>query len=193
MKLAVVIPMKPLALAKARLRPHLDPDTHSKLVTSMLLHVIATVQASGVSHCCAVLSADPHVRHLAQARGCGSIPESGPKGYNRAVRQAQDWAAAQGYDALLILPGDLQRLTPEDVQRLARQAWSRPRAVVIAPDTSHTGTNALLLRPPHIIAPQFGPESFLKHQQAARAAGLTPIIVDSPTLARDIDWPWEML
>ncbi len=193
MNLAVVIPMKPLALAKARLRPHLDPDAHQTLVTSMLLHVMSAVQASGVAHHCAVLSADPYLWHLAQARGCGSIPEPKPRGYNQAVQQAQDWAVAQGDDALLILPGDLQWLIPEDVQRLARRAQQQPRAVVIAPDASHTGTNALLLRPPHIIAPQFGPASFLKHQQAARAAGLTPIIVGSPTLARDIDWPGELV
>ncbi|HID35325.1 MAG TPA: 2-phospho-L-lactate guanylyltransferase, partial [Anaerolineae bacterium] len=49
MKLAVVIPMKPLARAKARLRPRLGDAARQELAAGMLKHVLAAVAASRVA------------------------------------------------------------------------------------------------------------------------------------------------
>ena len=66
------------------------------------------------------------------------------------------------------------------------------RADVMAPDHTGHGTNALLLAPPQLIAPRFGPESFRTHLRAAHAAGTTPQIVRSPGLEYDIDEPADL-
>jgi len=52
-----------------------------------------------------------------------------------------------------------------------------------------------LLRPPSLIAPQFGANSFAAHQLAAREAGVTPKIYRSPGLMHDLDSPedWRRL
>lgn len=64
--------------------------------------------------------------------------------------------------------------------------------MVIAPDRAETGTNALLLRPPHVLRPQFGIDSFHRHLENARAANIHAVIYRSPTLAQDIDWPEDL-
>ncbi|NUQ37724.1 MAG: 2-phospho-L-lactate guanylyltransferase, partial [Caldilineales bacterium] len=66
------------------------------------------------------------------------------------------------------------------------------RALVIAPDAAETGTNALLLRPPDLLRPRFGPDSFPRHLALAAAAGVEAVIYRSPTLAHDVDLPVDL-
>ncbi|MDW8270293.1 MAG: 2-phospho-L-lactate guanylyltransferase, partial [Anaerolineae bacterium] len=171
-RLAVIVPMKPLTLAKQRLRPALDEAARVALARRMLEHVLATVQASGVADLALLISADAGVRDLAQAFGFRPLAEStldaAPVGYNEAVRQAIRWARGQGATTALVLPADLPHLAPADLQRLVALAGTAPRTVVIAPNADDTGTNALLLRPPDLFAPAFGPDSFRRHLALAR-------------------------
>ena len=51
-----------------------------------------------------------------------------------------------------------------------------PRAVVIGSSHDGRGTNALLLRPPDVIAPAFGPPSVGRHVQLGLAAGAHTVI-----------------
>ena len=192
MKLAVATPMKPLARAKARLRPGLGDAARQELTAHMLKHVLAAIAASRVAEACGVVSADPAALALAVEMGCEAIREPEPAGYNAAAARASAWAQARRCDALLILPADLPFLTPDDLRILARLAEPHPRAIVIAPDRNYTGTNALLLRPPHIIPTHFGPDSFLRHCELARLTGVQLILYHSSTLARDIDWPEDL-
>ena len=187
MRLAVAIPMKPLHLAKARLRPGLDDAARQRLAAAMLTHVLETVAAS-TAEICGVVSADPDVLALAAEHGCEAITEPEPGGYNAAASRASIWAQRHDCDALLILPADLPLLTPEDIHNLTRLADARPQVVVIAPDAREEGTNALLLRPPDIIPPSFGLNSFHRHQQLVRTMGVDLIVHRSLTIAQDIDW-----
>jgi len=195
-RLAVIVPMKPLALAKQRLRPALDEVARMTLARRMLTHVLATVRASGVADLPLLISADAEVRGLAQPFGFRTLAEStlngAPIGYNEAVLLAIAWARAQGATTALVLPADLPHLTPADLRQLANLAGASPRAVVLAPDAEETGTNALLLRPPDLIAPAFGPDSFRRHLALARQAGVEPSIYRSAGVAWDVDWPADL-
>ena len=46
--------------------------------------------------------------------------------------------------------------------------------MTIVPDRHGTGTNALLLSPPDVIAPAFGPDSRARHVAIAERAGVDP-------------------
>ena len=83
---------------------------------------------------------------LARAQGFAALCEQQP-GYNEAVTQAAHWVQERGAASILVLPADLPRLEPGDVRAMVMLAGEGPRAVVIAPDSGETGTNALLLRP----------------------------------------------
>ena len=55
------------------------------------------------------------------------------------------------------------------------------------PDRHGIGTNALLLTPPDVIEPAFGPDSRALHEQAAAAAGVPCTVEQVATLALDVD------
>ncbi len=195
--LAVAVPMKPLTLAKQRLRPAVDDSTRVALARAMFAHVLATIRSSGVADFPLVISADAAVRALAQGYGFETLPEQGangqPIGYNEAIRQAVAWTQAQGITTLLILPADLPYLTPDDLRQLVVLAGAAPRAAVLAPDATETGTNALLLRPPDLIEPGFGPNSFRRHLEALRRSDIVPMVYRSASVAHDVDEPADLL
>ncbi len=192
MKLAIAIPMKPLPAAKSRLRPALEPRARQRLARTMLEHVMQVAQASQVATSMGVISADGHLLQQVGRFGFEPVLESVATGYNQAVQTAITWTQSKTCEALLILPSDLPWLLPEDVQQMARLGALCRRSVVIAPDAAYRGTNALLLRPPHILAPAFGPDSARQHRQLARARGISVIIHSSPTLSHDIDLPEDL-
>lgn len=194
-RLAIIVPMKSLREAKQRLRPVLDEDERLALARSMLVHVLATVENSDLAHPAIVISPDPDVLALAKLFDFWLLLETEP-GYNEAAAEAIAWAHDQGADAVLVLPADLPHLTPADLYGLVDLAAAHdnaaPGAAVIAPDAAETGSNALLLHPPDLLSPAFGPDSFTRHCALAQAAGVIPAIYRSPTLAHDIDLPEDL-
>jgi 2-phospho-L-lactate guanylyltransferase len=122
------------------------------------------------------------VRGVARSAGAESL-EVGASGTNDAASAALREASAAGATRALLLAADLPYLIAADVERvLAEDA-----PVVIAPDRHRRGTNALLLAPPSVIAPAFGPDSFDAHRQRARRASSEASIVNSRGLATDVD------
>jgi 2-phospho-L-lactate guanylyltransferase len=63
---------------------------------------------------------------------------------------------------------------------------------VIVPDRHGQGTNALLLTPPDVMAPAFGPGSFARHAARARAAGAAIRVADVSSLGLDVDTPEDL-
>jgi 2-phospho-L-lactate guanylyltransferase len=182
--LFVIIPAKPLGEAKTRLAGVLPAAERVDLSRSLLQRTIGLARQVGEV---VVVSRDAGVRKLAKAAGAWALVEAGHD-LNQALQQAADWVAAQGGEAVLVLPGDLPLLQPSDLAEMVRLG-QRSHAVVIAPSQRLDGTNALLLRPPRLIEFAFGLESFEKHQQAARVAGIEPILYHSPTVGLDLDLP----
>ena len=192
MKLAIAIPMKPLSQAKSRLRPALDNRARQSLASAMLKTVMQVALKSGEASALGVISADKNLLPEQSLGPFELILESAPTGYNQAVKRAIAWAQSKNCEALLILPSDLPLITPDDISNMARLATLCPRSVVLAPDARFFGTNALLLRPPHILAPAFGPDSARRHRQLAREQHLSTLIYTSPTLSHDIDLPADL-
>ncbi len=190
-KLAVIVPMKPFAQAKQRLRPAVANGERVVLARAMLIHVLAAVHQSGVGDLRFLISADADVLSLASDHGFSPLVEA-TAGYNDAVAQAIGEAQRQGAETVLVLPADLPQITPDDVQDLVRLVADTGAAVVLAPDAADAGTNALLLRPPDLLPPSFGPDSFCRHLALARGLGVEPVIHRHPHLARDVDWPSDL-
>ena len=59
---------------------------------------------------------------------------------------------------------------------------------MIVPDRHGTGTNALLLTPPDVIEPAFGPGSFARHSELAGHGR----VAELPSLTLDIDTPDDL-
>ncbi len=185
MKCWAIVPVKPLKRAKSRLACALTADERCALSQALLEHVLAVLAASHGLAGVVVVSRDPQVLDLAAVHGAQAVRERG-WGLNRALEQGIAWATKRGADAVLIVPADLPCLRPDDVAGVLRLANAEP-AVVIAPCRRSTGTNLLLLRPPGVIRPAFGPDSFRRHVAAAQAAAAQVLVYRSPTSGLDTD------
>jgi 2-phospho-L-lactate guanylyltransferase len=184
-KLWVVIPVKPLRDSKTRLAGTLDPLRRRALVRFLLGRTLRIVRQSRAASGCLVISRDPEVLQLARRAGAASLRETRP-GLNAALKQA----ASRLRGTMLVLPVDLPLL-----DRLALAALLQPgpgRVAAIAPDRAGRGTNALLLQPPGLIECRFGADSFARHLDALRAAGVAPRIVKRRELGLDIDTPADL-
>lgn len=192
-KILLVIPMKDPKDAKTRLGGSLDRKERATLALSlfdMLVKRIQSVLAARDTSAdqvidIAVVSASPILKQAAQRLGIRHISEGQKKGLSNALDHAAEEALALGYQAMLILPGDLADPKPADLSRLIDHAATGETAVICP--SSDWGTNALLLPLPNPIAFQFGEKSFYHHYRAMTEAGLTPILLPLTSLRLDVD------
>jgi 2-phospho-L-lactate/phosphoenolpyruvate guanylyltransferase len=186
---AAVIPVKTASQGKQRLSVLLDAGTRRKLVEVMLDRVVnATRGVQAISEVYIVTNDAALV-----PEGVQRIADPGT-GLNGAIQSAA--ARLSGHvDAMLVLPADIPLVTREDVARLVELADSRRQMapqMVIVTDALRSGTNALLLAPPMLVTPRFGPASLGAHLRAAREAGVRALVHDCPNIARDIDEPRDV-
>lgn len=184
-----VVPAKPFTEAKSRLGEVLTEEERALLAQRLLHRTVEVLLQVPALHRVCVVSRDPAALALARDLGATAIEERG-SGLNPALSHASDFVREQGADSILVVPADLPMLSPSDV-RAVLEAGS-DAAVAIAHDRHHSGTNALLLRPPGLIGFAFGRDSFSKHLELARAAGVDPAIVSRPGLAFDVDYPGDL-
>ena len=163
-----VVPVRGLPAGKRRLAALLNVDDRNALVLAMLDDVTRALVAAESVERVVIASRDVAARDEAARLNVGFLDQTELRlGYNRAVSFAQEALAAA--DALLIVPADVPLITPDAVDLVVASAPDGP-AVVVAP-AHNGGTNGLFLRPPGVIAPQFGPSSARAHEQSAAAAG----------------------
>jgi 2-phospho-L-lactate guanylyltransferase len=185
--LVAIVPVKRLHAAKSRLAPALDPDERAALVVDMLRSVLAALAASGAVAERLVVSPDPAALAVARVAGAATLWQP-DDGLNAALEQAR--ASLPPRTALLALPADLPLLRADEVVALVTQA--RGVDVVVAPDSTGDGTNALALAPGVALPFAFGPGSFRRHLAAAGAAGMTVAVIRAPGLALDLDSPADL-
>ncbi len=165
--------MKSMDLAKSRLAGVLDAAGRHALARQMLDHVLATLREAGVERV-----------HVASGDG-------GTGDLNRDVSRAARLVQQEGAAQLLLVMADLPYLGVADIAALIEAG--RDSGVVIA-EAKDGGTNALLLRPPTVLEFAFATHqpSAARHAEGARRAGLEPVILRRPGLARDIDTPPDL-
>jgi 2-phospho-L-lactate guanylyltransferase len=187
MTLFAIIPVKPLAEGKTRLQDNMSPKARQRLNERLFEHVLTVTTAAMGAERTIVVSQDDVVLEKAEACGALSVQEKAGLGLNGALTLAAGHAIEYGADALLVLPVDLPLLTIEDIAALQQKLGDG--SIIIAPDETSSGTNALLISPPRILGFSFGTGSFKMHIAAARRAGIEPIVIRRDTLAFDVDTP----
>ncbi len=159
--IAAVIPVKRLAEGKSRLAARLSPTERAELMTDLVRRAVEALRQSGIVERIALATAEVA---LAQSLEVEALADG--DSLNAALHGAVGWATEMGAAGLLILPGDLPLVRGEDVRAMA-EALPDPPAISIAP-TRDGGTGAVLMAPPAVIPPSFGPASFERHLQLAR-------------------------
>jgi 2-phospho-L-lactate guanylyltransferase len=183
-----LLPFRGLDDPKTRLGSALSLDERRDLAIHLLNRAIDAVCAAGVDRL-AVVTRDPSLAARGIDHRADLILQSG-SGLNAAIRDGQQWATANGADALLILLPDLPLLTARDIRALV--AAAEPGVAVVAPDRHGAGTNALLLTPPDAIAPAFGEGSADRHRRGLALADMSAVDVERPGIQLDLDTPDDL-
>jgi 2-phospho-L-lactate guanylyltransferase len=191
MTLWAIVPVKPLKQAKSRLSEVLSKEQGALLSRELLDNTLRTLASIPEVERTLVISRDSAVLAMARDLGAKTLAERASPELDGALVRAT--VVAQGYNvsSVLILPADLPFLSVEDLRHLIERS-SPPPVVVIVPDRHGRGTNALLIRPPGLIAFDSGPESFHTHVERARRAGARIEVCDLPGLALDLDKPEDL-
>jgi len=183
MRTVAILPVKTFGRAKQRLTGAFSD--RPALAAAMVADVLATLTAIDAIDHVIVVTAERDAADIARSAGARVVHDPVEAGQSAAALLGIAEAAAE---RVLLVPGDCPSLDAGEVRTLL--AHTAP--VVIVPDRHGTGTNALLLTPPDVMAPAFGEGSFARHAVLARTAGCEPKVVKIPSLGLDVDTPEDL-
>lgn len=176
---AAVVPVKPPAVGKSRMRG-LTATERARLASGFALDVVAACLATpAVARVLAVTDDAGFARELERA-GCAVVPDGVAGDLNETLRLAAREAARRWPDLVPVaVCADLPALNPPDLAA-ALDAWTGAPSFVA--DSDGVGTT-LYVADAAAFAPAFGHESRAAH----RAAGVAELPGRVLTLRRDVD------
>ena len=179
-----VLPVKTFSAAKQRLAADLGTP-QPELARAMAAWVLRALCAAETLDGVVVVTREPAAVALADELGADLVDEPELRGHSAAAELGVRRALALGAGRVLLTAGDCPLLTAADVDALlARHAAP---GVVVLSDRHGSGTNGLLLMPPDVIAPAFGPGSRERHARLAEAAGAPCTVEQIEAFALDVD------
>ena len=190
MRTAAILPVKRFDRAKSRLGASVADPLRGQLAQAMVADVLYALTRTASIERTIVVTCEPSLAHTAREHGAQLVPDDDERGQSAAVTLGVHRALADGIERVLCIAGDCPALEPVELDALlgADEAGAGGEArVVIVPDRHGAGTNGLLLTPPDVIAPSFGPGSCERHAGLARAAGVACHVKRPTSLLLDID------
>jgi 2-phospho-L-lactate guanylyltransferase len=192
MRTLAVVPIKTLSSAKQRLSGALATGARASLAQAMFSDVLASLRRTHQVEAIAVVTADVVANAVAHGERVTVLPDDRQDGQSAAALIGMRYALAAGFERAILVPGDTPLLDAVELDELLLRCEADPVAVAIVPDRHGTGTNALVLSPPGVLEPSFGPGSFNRHMNHAKGAGLSHRAEHVPSLAHDVDTPEDL-
>lgn len=190
MRTVAVLPVKTYSRAKQRLSEAIGEGERRELAAAMVADVLeALIRVEGLDSVI-VVTAEPLAAEAARTAGATVVLDLEEAGQSPAAERGIVAARERDAERVLLVPGDCPALDAAEVAELL--ALETGPGVVIVPDRHGSGTNALLLTPPHVLHPSFGPGSFARHAAHARAAGAAVRVARLPSLELDVDTPDDL-
>lgn len=186
----ILVPIKNLANAKQRLSPVLSPQQRFALAQAMCEDVLQALADWQKRPAVAVVTQDSFACDLAARFGFEVIADEHDAGETKAIEMATEVCRRRGARSTLVVPADIPLIESAELQKIADAA--PPKGAVLVPDAAGRGTNAAWRSPADLFPLRFGNDSFLPHQAAAKASGLPCIVLELPSIARDIDRPEDL-
>jgi len=181
MNWTVVVPLKPLAEAKSRLRGACPGVPHERLVLALAKATITAIgKTPGVGRIL-VVTGDRTAAEALMLAGA-EIAEDPGGGLNTAL--ARTAAALTG--PVAAMPADLAALRPEELDDALRAGGAYARW--FAADARGTGTAVLACADGRLLDPRFGPASARAHE----ISGAVALDGAWPTLRHDVDTPADL-
>ena len=186
-----VVPVKNLGNVKQRLAGVLGQPERTALFRAMLEDVLEALAGASSLAGIALVTRDDEAIALAERYGAECLIEPENRGHTAAVEFAARALADRGAGALLQVPGDIPRVTSEEIEEVIAAHAPAP-AVTIAPSRDFRGSNAVLCSPPDVFPFRFGDDSFYPHLAAARGIAVEPTVIELPGIGLDIDTPDDL-
>ncbi|WP_267244635.1 2-phospho-L-lactate guanylyltransferase [Streptomyces sp. PR69] len=180
---SLIVPLKPLALAKSRLSGAADELLRPRLALAFALDTVAAALASPAVADVAVVTDDPAAAAGLAALGARIVPDSPGAGLNAAlVHGARAVRSLRPGAPLAALNADLPALRPGELARVLAHASVFPRAFLT--DAAGIGTTLLAAAPGKELRPAFGGPSRRRHL----ASGAVEIVLDGvDSVRQDVD------
>ncbi|MFF9167455.1 2-phospho-L-lactate guanylyltransferase [Streptomyces sp. NPDC014776] len=183
MQWTLVIPLKPLALAKSRLADAAGDGLRPGLALAFAQDTVAAALASPAVRDVAVVTDDALAGRELAALGARIVPDEPGDGLNAALAHAAAVVRSmRPKSPVAALNADLPALRPAELTRTLETASAFPRAFL--PDAAGIGTTLLSAAPGQALRPAFGPDSRARHR-ASGAVELPLTSVDS--VRQDVD------
>lgn len=189
MRTIAILPIKSFDPAKQRLAGLLGTGARQALVQAMFQDVLASLRRAGALDAIAVVTANPTAARAAHGDGVVVLDDGDEAGHNEAAALGVAYAVENGFERVLLVPGDTPLLDAGELDGLLRGDGG---GLAIVPDRHGAGTNALLISPPTAVAPAFGPGSRSRHERLAADAGVRCRVEALPSLAIDVDTPEDL-
>lgn len=190
MRIAIV-PVKDMSRAKERLSPVLSQSDRTKLAYTMLEDVLTALKGSKLLTKLFVVTSDGLAIELASSLDIEVIREAKQESESSSIDYSSNVCKDLGAGSVLVIPGDVPLITPEDVDYILEREKPYPSAILV-PTRDGLGTNAILRRPPDAFPSRFGYDSFNKHIEEAKKRGVGFDIYHMPRIALDIDEPKDL-
>ncbi|GAB3552158.1 2-phospho-L-lactate guanylyltransferase [Actinopolyspora lacussalsi] len=165
----LLVPIKPLHLAKTRLRTERTlPEEHAELVTALAMDtVLAAATAERVREVLVVTS-DPALTHRFRELGIEVLPDSPRAGLNAALRHGDHLLDERGTKIRIgALQADLPALRGTELDSAIAEADSERSYCA---DRQGTGTTLLLASVGEELRPAFGTDSAAAHRESGAKA-----------------------
>ena len=182
-----VVPLKNLKLAKSRLSNILAEGERQALVLAMFDDVLVSLKESHFIEKI-FLVADKYFNPVADVQ---MITEIKNRGYDEAIIEALKDSRVNQAQAMLILPADLPLVSRDELNTLIRD--QEDRSIRIAGARDQDGTNALVMKPPSLLATSFGVGSFERHKRLAKALSVKIEEINLPGLSFDVDTEKDLI
>ncbi|MGW0884213.1 2-phospho-L-lactate guanylyltransferase [Streptomyces sp. NPDC002671] len=183
MQWTLVIPLKPLTLAKSRLSDTAADGVRPGLALAFAQDTVAAAVDCGAVAGVAVVTDDELAGRELAALGARIVPDAPGSGLNAALRHGATVVREMSPRVpVAALNADLPALRPQELSRVLEAAAEFPRAFL--PDAAALGTTLLAAAPGQELLPAFGTGSRARHR-ASGAAELRLPAVDS--VRQDVD------
>ncbi|WP_308252091.1 2-phospho-L-lactate guanylyltransferase [Pseudonocardia sp. KRD291] len=192
----LVVPVKPLPVAKTRLRGAADGGVgaltaHTRLALALAMDTVAAARAARRVGSIVVISSDPAVAMEMAAIRCGTwgtdVVADPSKGLNGALRHgARLLREREPGGAVAALQADLPALRPDQLDGAldaALELFGSGATRAFCADEPGLGTTLLVAAPGTALDPHFGLGSAAAHV----VSGAEPLDGDWPGLRRDVD------
>jgi 2-phospho-L-lactate/phosphoenolpyruvate guanylyltransferase len=186
LRTTAIVPVKGLPVANGRLDGILTPEERKQLAEALFLDLIVKLPRSRHIDDILIVTGDESFARQARWFGHQVLLQEEDAGHSEAAAAGARAAMADGSGRVVMLPVDCPML---DIDELDAHVGRSPRTALIVPDHHGTGTNALVLTPPNIFLPAFGPDSCARHVSRARAAGISFALDVLESMAIDLDTP----